>query len=250
MTGCGVAEGGRVDRRRLGQAALPGGLADIGHEVLESRWHGDLQDMERLVRPDDEGVRQPGGQQDEAAGAGGEVLSAAVEAGGARQPALLRQVLDQALAGDDEPLPVAQRPWFRPVWDASTPPAVLDAYAGVCTLISSRAARIFEVVRRAADQAPEIAQLWDTLQRNRRAGARMVIEHAVSLGPLAAGLDIDHATDILWIFNDPAHYDTLVSHRGWPEPGYTRWLSSQIRHALLPAGSSADHDLPLDNERH
>ncbi len=149
------------------------------------------------------------------------------------KPALLRQVLDQALAGDDEPVPVAQRPWFRPVWEATTPAAALDAYAGVCALINSRAARIFEVVRRAADQAPEIAELWDTLLSNRRAGARMVIEHAVSLGPLADGLDTDRATDILWIFNDPAVYDTLVAGRGWPEADYTGWLSRQVRHALL-----------------
>ena len=148
------------------------------------------------------------------------------------KPALLRQVLDQALAGDDEPVPVAQRPWFQPVWEAATPAAVLDAYAGVCTLINGRAARIFEVVRRAADQAPEIAELWDTLLRNRRAGARMVAEHAAARGPLAHGAD--RATDILWVFNDPAHYDTLVSRCGWPEPDYTSWLSRQIRHALLP----------------
>jgi AcrR family transcriptional regulator len=164
------------------------------------------------------------------------------------KPALLRQVLDQALAGDDEPIPVAQRPWFQPVWEAPTPAAVLDAYAAVCTLISSRAARIFEVVRRAADQAPEIAELWETLQRNRRTGARMVAEHAASLGALAAGLDTDHATDILWIFNDPAHYDTLVSRRGWPERDYTRWLSGQIRHALLPEDRSAGHDPSLDKK--
>jgi hypothetical protein len=44
------------------------------------------------------------------------------------------------------------------------------------------------------------------LGRNRRTGARMVIDHAASLGPLAAGLDLDRATDILWIFNDPALY--------------------------------------------
>ena len=157
------------------------------------------------------------------------------------KPALLRQVLDEVLAGDDEPIPVAQRPWFQPVWQARTPAAALDAYAGVCTLIGSRAARIFEVVRRAADQAPDIAQLWDTLQANRRAGARMVVEHAAALGPLAAGLDTGHATDILWVFNDPAHYGDLVLHRGWPEPGFTHWLSSQIRHALLPAATSADH---------
>jgi AcrR family transcriptional regulator len=163
------------------------------------------------------------------------------------KPALLRQVLDQALAGDDEPIPVAQRPWFQPVWDAATPAAALAAYAGVCTLIGSRAARIFEVVRRAADQAAEIAELWDTLQANRRAGAHMVIEHTMSLGPLAAGLSIGHATDILWIFNDPAHYDTLVSRLGWPEPGYTSWLSSQIRYALLPP--SATPPPPLDTAR-
>jgi AcrR family transcriptional regulator len=154
------------------------------------------------------------------------------------KPALLRQVLDQAFAGDDEPIPVAQRPWFRAVWDASTPPAVLDAYARACALINGRAARIVEVVRRAADQAPELGELWDTLQRNRHAGARMVIEHAASLGPLAPGLDTGRATDILWIFNDPALYDTLVSHRGWPAPDYTAWLSAQMRHALVPTGSN------------
>jgi AcrR family transcriptional regulator len=148
------------------------------------------------------------------------------------KPALLRQVLDQALAGDDEAVPVAQRPWFQPVWQASTPAAVLDAYAAVCTLINRRAARVFEVVRRAADQAPEIVGLWDSLQRNRRAGARMVVEHAASRGPLGPGTE--RATDILWIYNDPAHYDTLVSRCGWPEPDYTSWLSGQIRHALLP----------------
>jgi len=154
------------------------------------------------------------------------------------KPALLRQVLDQAFAGDDEPVPVAQRPWFRPVWDAPTPAAVLDAYARVCALINGRATRIVEVARRAADQAPELGELWNTLQRNRRAGARMVIRHAASRGPLAAGLGTDRATDILWIFNDPALYDTLVSGRGWPVPDYTTWLSSQIRHALLPADST------------
>ena len=150
------------------------------------------------------------------------------------KPALLRQVLDQALAGDDEPVPVAQRPWFRPVWDATTPADVLDAYAGAITLASVRAAPIFEVVRRASDHAAEIAELWDTLGRNRRTGARMVIDHAASLGPLAAGLDLDRATDILWVFNDPALYDALVAGRGWPEADFTSWLSGQIRHALLP----------------
>ncbi len=72
------------------------------------------------------------------------------------KPGLLHQVLDEALAGDDEPVPVASRPWFRPVLDAPTQDAVLGAYAQVCTLIGGRAARSFEAVRRAPPPRPRL----------------------------------------------------------------------------------------------
>jgi AcrR family transcriptional regulator len=144
--------------------------------------------------------------------------------------ALLSQVLDEALAGDDEPVAVADRPWFRPVWDAASPPEVLDAYAGVCTLIGRRAARMFEVVRRAADDSPEVGELWETLCRNRIAGARMVVERAVERG---AAADVEQAVDSLWIFNDPAHYDALVHRRGWADAAFTSWLAARMRDAVL-----------------
>ncbi|WP_433077179.1 TetR/AcrR family transcriptional regulator [Dactylosporangium sp. CA-052675] len=154
--------------------------------------------------------------------------------------ALLRQVLDEALAGDDAPVPVAERPWFRPVWDAATPAAVLDAYAGVCLLIARRAAPLFEAVRRAADDAPEAAELWQTLLDNRRAGARMVVAHARGLGPLAPGLDEQSAVDVLWVYNDPGLFAALVSQRGWAEPAFRDWLAAAMRAALLPDRGLAD----------
>jgi AcrR family transcriptional regulator len=153
------------------------------------------------------------------------------------KPALLRQVLDEALAGDDEPVPVAQRPWFRPVHEADTQAGVLAAYAGVCVLIGGRAARIFETVRRAADGAAEVADVWETLLRNRRAGARMVVERVRSLGPLRQGADVERAIDALWIFNDPAHYGALVLRCGWTEDSFRDWLSERMRDVLLPAHS-------------
>jgi AcrR family transcriptional regulator len=148
--------------------------------------------------------------------------------------ALLRHVLDHGLAGDDAPVPVADRPWFQPVWNATTPATVLDAYAEVCLVIARRAAALFEAVRRAADAAPEAAELWTALQDNRRAGAEMVIRHAQLLGPLAPGLDTNAATDILWIYNDPSHYAALVSQRGWTERAFGQWLATTMRKALLP----------------
>ena len=152
------------------------------------------------------------------------------------KPALLSQVLDEALAGDDEPVPVAQRPWFRPVWEATSPAAVLDAYAKVCLLIAQRAARLFETVHRAADEAPDVAELWRTLQENRRAGARMVIEHAREMGGPAGKLSGEPAVDVLWLYNDPELYAALVLDRGWKEPAFLDWLSASMRSALLPPG--------------
>lgn len=147
--------------------------------------------------------------------------------------ALLEQVLDEALAGDDEPVAVADRPWFRPVWEARDPAAVLDAYAGVCALIAGRAAAAFEAVRRAADTAPEVAELWQTVQDNRMRGARMVLDHLVTTGDLRADLPFERAVDVLWLLNDPAHHAALVGARGWSTEDYRTWLAEQMRRALL-----------------
>lgn len=148
--------------------------------------------------------------------------------------AILRQVLDEALAGDDEPVPVASRPWFRPVWEASSPEVVLVAYARVCATIGARAARLFEVVRRAADDTPDVADLWSSMLANRRAGAQMVVDHARSRGPLRADLDGDRAVDVLWLLNDPALYASLVLVCGWPEEEFTDWLGQTMTSVLLP----------------
>jgi AcrR family transcriptional regulator len=156
------------------------------------------------------------------------------------KPALLRQVLDEALAGDDEPVPVAERPWFAPVWQAATTVDVLDAYAGVCTLIGRRAARVFEIVRRAADSSAEVAELWATAQRNRRAGADMVVRRAARVGALRPDLVLPRAVDALWVLNDPALYGALVLDSGWPEDDHRAWLAGQMRAAILPT-SAGDH---------
>lgn len=169
----------------------------------------------------------------------GEVAAAAgvarptVTAAFGSKAALLRQVLDEALTGDDEPLPVADRPWFHPVWEARTHQEVLTAYAQVCTLIGRRAARLFEVVRRAADTSPDVADLWDSTQRNRRAGALMVVNHLCKLGTVERGPGYEQAVDSLWFFNDPAHYDTLVVHCRWQEADFTAWLAARMQDALL-----------------
>jgi AcrR family transcriptional regulator len=139
--------------------------------------------------------------------------------------ALLSPVLDEALAGDDEPVPVAQRPWFQPVWSARTSDDVCRAYAEVCTQISRRAAPMFEVVRRAADADPEARSLWEVLVTNRRAGAQMVVDQCALVSGRRRGRHLTRAVDQFWFLNDPAHYAALVDLCGWSEKAYREWLT-------------------------
>jgi AcrR family transcriptional regulator len=149
------------------------------------------------------------------------------------KPALLARVLDEAISGDDETVAVRDRPWFQPVWNAADPAAVLDAYAGVCVVIAQRAAPVFEAVRRAADAAPEVADLWQRVLDNRVAGARMVLDHLVTVGTLRAGLSFERAVDALWVLNDPSHHAALVGRRGWGDEEFRAWLATHMRVALL-----------------
>jgi AcrR family transcriptional regulator len=153
------------------------------------------------------------------------------------KPALLRQILDEALAGDDEPVSVVERPWFAPVFAATDPSGVLDAYAGVCVLIDARSAALFEVAHRASGESPELAELWATLVENRRFGAAKVVELAQGLGPIRDDLDPTQVADSLSTLNDPALYHALVLEKGWSEDDFRRWLTGQMRAAVLPGGA-------------
>jgi AcrR family transcriptional regulator len=147
--------------------------------------------------------------------------------------ALLQSVVDVAMAGTDAPVPVAQQPWFRPVWSATTTPEMLDAYAHACRLIGRRSAGVIELVRRASDEGDDLAALWDRLQANRRHGAGTIAAQARRLGGMRAGLSVRRAGDELFVLNDSGHYLTLVTERGWSEAAYVRWLASAMRHTLL-----------------
>jgi AcrR family transcriptional regulator len=148
------------------------------------------------------------------------------------KPALMKALVDEALAGDDEPIPVAQRPWFQPVWDAGTLEQLTDAYARVCVLIGSRTALIFDALGRAADSSPDLASLWKTMTSNRRLGAAMVVRHGLSIGAINPDADTESYVDALWVHNDPALYRSLVITCSWNEEVYTRWLARQMYAAL------------------
>jgi AcrR family transcriptional regulator len=153
----------------------------------------------------------------------------------AGKPALLKAAVDVLLAGDDAPVPVADRPWVEEVLHQRDARVLLELQARNDRMINERVAALYEAVRNASATDNDIADLYATLQQQRLTGARITIDALASLGPLRDGLDIDAATDILWILKDPALWTALVTNRGWPAERYQEWLADTMQDSLLPA---------------
>ena len=104
-----------------------------------------------------------------------EVSAPTVYASGSKA-ALLKSCVDVALAGDDEPVAVVDRPLAQWVYDTDDGREVLRRYAVMMGELAARAAPIYEVVVRAADADPEIAELLADLERQRLMASMIVAE--------------------------------------------------------------------------
>lgn len=148
---------------------------------------------------------------------------------------LLKLALDWAVAGDDAPVAVADRPAVRDLLADDDPVALLTAWAHVLVEIDVRLADLFGVLEVAADADADARQLLDESQRDRLAGARAVVQRLGHLGALTEGLSRARAVDVAWFATDPCLFDRFVRVRGWSVKSFEEWLARLLVAQLLEA---------------
>jgi AcrR family transcriptional regulator len=147
---------------------------------------------------------------------------------------VLRAVRDVAIAGDDEPVPVAKRPATDRIRAEPGQRRAVELLAQHLTGVASRYAEINEVLHAAADGGEEdLRQLWETEEDQRLTGARLWVEVLTSKGPLRPNLDNDDAVDVMWLLMSPDQYYRLVHRRRWTTRKYQRWLAASITELLI-----------------
>jgi AcrR family transcriptional regulator len=151
------------------------------------------------------------------------------------KPVLLKAAYDVALVGDDEPVPMPQRPDALRAKAEPDPYKHLAMYAAILTQIQGRIARINEAIRGAAGADSEARALWETVQSERAIGAEHVIEIVEQKGGLRRGLDRREAIDIVWTLIEPGLYFQLVHQRAWKVERYQAWLADALHAQLLPS---------------
>jgi AcrR family transcriptional regulator len=151
---------------------------------------------------------------------------------------VLASVRDVAMAGDDEKLSMVQRPLAEQIRREPDPYRAVELLAGLFTGVGRRYARIDEVLRGAAHSGePGPRELWHTSEEQRLTGARIWATTLAGKGRFGDGVDVDTATDLLWLHMAPDQYHRLVHVRGWSDDRFRRWLIDSLTRLLLPPQS-------------
>ena len=146
---------------------------------------------------------------------------------------LLKTAYDQALAGDDEDIAVADRPENRAVEAESDPPRKLELYAASAVSRIARAGTLMLVIRDGARTDPVLRDVWDTALAQRLTGMSLLAQHVADSGAVRTGGSVAPARDTLWTLISPELYELLVVTRGWSLPDYRDWITRAMVAELL-----------------
>ena len=149
--------------------------------------------------------------------------------------ALLKELVDVAIAGDNEPVATMDRPWFRAALKAETASEQLRLHIDGTRQILERAAPITEVLRTAAAMDPEIAGLWEQESDPRFTVMKAAARALVAKRGARPGVSAGHAADVLYGLLAPELYLLFVRDRGWASEQWAQWVGETLRPQLTTA---------------
>ena len=147
---------------------------------------------------------------------------------------ILTALLDTSIAGDDEPVPVAERSHVRSLLEASSPAETLARLAAVSVEINARTAPIYRILVSAASSDKDAAAILDELTRQRQEGQGRVATALARNRALRPGLRARDAGDVIHALASPELFQLLVVDRKWSPERYERWLAEALTTQLLP----------------
>lgn len=160
---------------------------------------------------------------------------------------LFSALMDVVVAGDHEPVAVADRPEVTALTSMENPSTLLRAAVRAAIPILERLAVIYPALRAAAESDPDVAEAYQRfVVEARHDDHRITGRRLAELGALPAGMDADKATDVVWTVLSPDTFHLLVGHRGWTPLEFEAWASDTLvatfrrrRGGARPPGSPA-----------
>jgi TetR/AcrR family transcriptional regulator, regulator of autoinduction and epiphytic fitness len=147
--------------------------------------------------------------------------------------AILKELVDVRIAGDDEPVAVMDRPFVRRILDEPDGRRKLEIFAEHLREVHERTVDVLTALRAAADSDPEVADLWETLKKQRHYGQTVFARHLAEAGVLRHDLSPAEAADVISTLMDHELYRSLSRDHGWSGEAWQRWYADLLARALL-----------------
>jgi AcrR family transcriptional regulator len=159
---------------------------------------------------------------------------------------ILKALLDVSIVGDDEVVPLADRPHVRSLFADPDPENELAGFVGITVEVNSRAAPIYRILVSAASSDPDAAALLEEQTRQRQEGQGSIARSLARAGALRPKLRERDAADIIHALMSPEVYGLLVLDRGWQPERYERWLTGILIDQLLSPPGAGPRGAELD----
>lgn len=144
------------------------------------------------------------------------------------KPGLVKALWDVTLAGDDEPLAMAERPQLQAVLATRDAHAKLSLYAAFVRGVHERLAALSALL---AQAGPEVGQVLALSEEERMTGVSAFVAHLADTGVLPPDTDTARLADSWWALTGP-HLYTQLTDRGWDTHTYEVWLTGMLVSAL------------------
>ena len=147
--------------------------------------------------------------------------------------AILKELADIRIAGDDEPVPMMERPFVQRILEEPDVRRKLEIFAAHLSAVHERTVDILTALRAAADSDPDVADLWRTLLDQRQRGQEAFAQHLAGTGELRADLDVPRAAGVITTLMEHDLYTRLVRDSGWSRADWECWYADLLAYALL-----------------
>lgn len=146
--------------------------------------------------------------------------------------ALLGAVVDVALAGDDDPVPILDRPWVSALKVLSAGEFLRTAGVEFASG-AGRVAPVLRALEEASTRSADLTEVARELGRRRSVMAAWVVDQVIDRAALASDLTRDTAIATVLVLLDPAAHRRLLLDHGWPPDRLGAWLARSLQRLLL-----------------
>lgn len=163
-----------------------------------------------------------------------QVSAESIYKGFGSKAALAKAVFDVVIAGDDEPVPVAERPAMQAIRGEADVRIKIAMFVDGLVQRQARSARVQMLIRDGRHVDDSLAPIWAKLNEEGLVGMTMLGRHLLETGRLRDGIDLQEVRDLLWNYLAIDSYERLVLSQGWSLERYSHWLARAITSALCP----------------